>query len=202
MVRVKDVKPHRCDEVLWKIVEPLRSAKSPVVGEVGSWQGRTALLMAEWIFGPGGVFYAVDHFRGSEGDDQALRAAAGNRLLHGYFERTRHQSNLHTLVMGSLEAANIFKDNMFDFFYIDGDHLYKSIKADIEAWYPKVKPGGVLGGHDCGCHANDVDPAILMIEDRPRHEETTLFPGVIRAVCERFDKEQLHIEKGIWWIRK
>ena len=35
-----------------------------------------------------------------------------------------------------------------DFVYIDGNHTYKFVKKDIELYYPKVKYGGVIGGHD------------------------------------------------------
>lgn len=42
----------------------------------------------------------------------------------------------------------------FDFVYIDAAHDYKSVKADIEAWWPTVKSGGMMGWHD---HENKPD---------------------------------------------
>jgi predicted O-methyltransferase YrrM len=48
----------------------------------------------------------------------------------------------------SVEAAKDFPDGHFDFVYIDGDHSYECCKEDMEAWYPKIKKGGVLCGHD------------------------------------------------------
>jgi hypothetical protein len=35
-----------------------------------------------------------------------------------------------------------------DFVFIDGDHTEEGCRRDIEAWLPKVKPGGLLCGHD------------------------------------------------------
>ena len=49
-----------------------------------------------------------------------------------------------------MEAVNNFKDNILDFVYIDADHRYEAVKADILAWLPKVKKNGWLCGHDYG----------------------------------------------------
>lgn len=45
-------------------------------------------------------------------------------------------------------AAAPFSDAYFCFVYIDGLHDYESVKKDIVAWYPKVREGGVIAGHD------------------------------------------------------
>lgn len=50
--------------------------------------------------------------------------------------------------MDSLAAAEVFSDASLDFVYIDGSHLYESVKADFGAWYPKVAQGGIIAGHD------------------------------------------------------
>jgi hypothetical protein len=41
-----------------------------------------------------------------------------------------------------------FQDEYFDFVYIDADHSYEHVKLDMELWWPKVKRGGVMAGHD------------------------------------------------------
>lgn len=45
-------------------------------------------------------------------------------------------------------AVNLFQDNSLDFVYIDANHTYECVYEDIELWYPKVKPGGIVAGHD------------------------------------------------------
>lgn len=50
--------------------------------------------------------------------------------------------------MVSNDAAKLFADNSLDFVYIDGNHLYKNVFEDINAWFFKVKKGGIIGGHD------------------------------------------------------
>lgn len=48
----------------------------------------------------------------------------------------------------SEDAVADFKDNSLDFVYIDGNHEFDYPLRDIENWWPKVKKGGFLAGHD------------------------------------------------------
>lgn len=48
----------------------------------------------------------------------------------------------------SVEAAAKVPDGSLDFVYIDARHDYESVKEDLEAWFPKVRPGGIFAGHD------------------------------------------------------
>lgn len=48
----------------------------------------------------------------------------------------------------SLKAVKGFKDGSLDFVYIDGNHDYQEVRKDIRVWYPKVRIGGIIGGHD------------------------------------------------------
>lgn len=48
----------------------------------------------------------------------------------------------------SVEAAATYAEQSVDVVYIDADHEYESVSADIDAWLPKVRSGGFIGGHD------------------------------------------------------
>ena len=48
----------------------------------------------------------------------------------------------------SVDVAKMFPDDCLDFVYIDADHDYEHCKQDIEAWFPKVRNGGLVAGHD------------------------------------------------------
>lgn len=48
----------------------------------------------------------------------------------------------------SADVARQFDDGSFDFVYIDADHTVDGVRSDIAAWWPKVRDGGVMGGHD------------------------------------------------------
>lgn len=48
----------------------------------------------------------------------------------------------------SHDAAPIFHDRELDFCYIDANHSYEAVLQDLTDWWPKIKDGGLLGGHD------------------------------------------------------
>lgn len=49
---------------------------------------------------------------------------------------------------GSSETASQFEDGSVDFVFIDANHTREFVRDDINAWLPKVKPGGIIAGHD------------------------------------------------------
>ncbi len=55
---------------------------------------------------------------------------------------------LRVLKMPSVEAAKLFPEKYFDLVYIDGDHCFLAVTDDTQAWLPKIKEGGIIGGHD------------------------------------------------------
>jgi hypothetical protein len=51
----------------------------------------------------------------------------------------------------SVEGSKFFEDGSLDFVYLDANHEYDYVKADLEAWWPKIKRGGLFAGDDYGC---------------------------------------------------
>lgn len=48
----------------------------------------------------------------------------------------------------TVRCAQHFADQYFDFIYVDARHDYKGVTQDLHAWFPKLKPGGIIAGHD------------------------------------------------------
>ncbi len=48
----------------------------------------------------------------------------------------------------SLDAAKNVENRSLDFVYIDASHRFEHVVADLAAWVPKVKTGGIVAGHD------------------------------------------------------
>ena len=61
-------------------------------------------------------------------------------------KRFKQRSTIHR--MASLDAAELVDEGSLDLVFIDADHSYSGCLADCWAWWPKVKPGGWLSGHD------------------------------------------------------
>ena len=91
----------------------------------------------------------------------------------------REFDNISWIYKNSSDAVKLVPNNL-DFVYIDGNHEYNFVKEDIENYYPKLKVGGVLGGHDI------------------------TIPDVAKAVCELVAKYDLEINIRLddWWIIK
>jgi len=120
--------------------------------EVGSWKGRSAAFLGVEIINSGKPIklYCVDTWKGSL-EHQGLDCIKNDSLYHEFIINTKSiDSVIIPVRMPSLEAAMQFEDNSIDFVFLDASHEYEDIKADIEAWYPKVKPGGLFAGHDYG----------------------------------------------------
>lgn len=54
----------------------------------------------------------------------------------------------HVLRAFSVDAAARFEDRSLDFVYVDSNHRYECVVADLAAWVPKVRSGGIVAGHD------------------------------------------------------
>jgi hypothetical protein len=114
--------------------------------EVGSWKGKSAVYLAHRLqdIGKQGQIDCVDTFQGD--------ADTGNESVHGQFDRNVRSSKAQGIIITqegtSLFHAALMQDSSLDGVFIDAAHDYESVRADIAAWLPRVKPGGFFGGHD------------------------------------------------------
>jgi predicted O-methyltransferase YrrM len=141
--------------------------------EVGSWMGASTCFIAGGLKGAGAKIFAVDNFQGLStcGEDSAwynrhfkkLGSNSTLEIFRANFAALGFAERAEPVVSDSLAAAKTLaaKRGAIDFIFIDGDHSYEACKADIEAWTPFVKPGGVIAFHDFGSRADGVTRAIF-----------------------------------------
>jgi predicted O-methyltransferase YrrM len=114
--------------------------------EVGVYKGKSILFLAEALQDQGKRvdLYGVDTFKGSQEHN-----IKGNELLLEYLNNVYFfRDKITTIMQPSVQAAKEFADDSLDFVFIDAAHDYQNVCADIKAWRPKVKKGGMLAGHD------------------------------------------------------
>ena len=118
--------------------------------EIGSWKGRSSVYLGVEVMNSGKDIevMCVDTWLGSvehEGWDILNEDGLYKEFMHNIEPVS---SVVTALRMESLKAAWDFEDGSLDFVFIDASHDYENVIADIIAWYPKVKEGGVIAGHD------------------------------------------------------
>jgi predicted O-methyltransferase YrrM len=63
-------------------------------------------------------------------------------------EMLKNYDNIHKLKMNSVAGSMEFDNESLDLVYIDAAHDYENTMNDIRSWFPKVKKGGIVAGHD------------------------------------------------------
>lgn len=106
-----------------------------------------------------------------------------------------------TLMIGTgMDLARIFPEKSADYVYIGADHRYTPAKADISAWMPKIRPGGVLCGH---AYTKHLEPDTDMWRSLDNQPEQDFYPhpgihfGLVKAVNELLTG--FEVENTIWW---
>jgi hypothetical protein len=96
---------------------------------------------------PGLHLIMVDPWRPYKGYREHVTA----EKLHGFMlkaiERTS-QYNRWVIRESSMDALNYVPDSSLDFVYIDANHDFLNTTQDIHHWERKVRPGGIVSGHD------------------------------------------------------
>jgi len=121
--------------------------------EVGVANGDSAIYLAQQIHKTGKKFklYMVDNM--DYGKYIQMKTIYENIIKSGLGEF------IEVVPYESLKAVKLFNDGFLDFVYIDSSHEYEQTKKEIATWFPKVKDGGILSGHDF-C-AEEVNKAVL-----------------------------------------
>lgn len=120
--------------------------------EIGSWFGKSAVFCAVEIINSGKEIKldCVDPW--TDGGPDLKHKTEGwepDALYNAFLKNIEPVKHIVTPVrMPSVEAAARYEDNSLDLVMIDGDHSYEAVCADIDAWKPKVKHGGILAGDD------------------------------------------------------
>ncbi|MFD5430157.1 class I SAM-dependent methyltransferase [Streptomyces sp. NPDC127084] len=127
--------------------------------EVGTYCGRSAILLADAAREAGTVAVTVDHHRGSEEqqpgwdyhDPEVVDPEVGLMDTLPTFRRTLHKAGLEEHVIAivgrSPQVAKMWGGKV-GLVFIDGGHTDEHATNDYEGWAPHLAVGGLLVIHD------------------------------------------------------
>lgn len=168
------------------IVADLPKDRPSTVVEVGTWVGRSTAYLGVEIVNSGkpATLVAVDHFKGAAEITTERRVAMVPESEAIFRRNLAPVANalgdrFRVLVSDSAAAASAFADGSCDVVWIDAAHDYDSVSKDLDAWWPKVRPGGLFAGDDI-----------------------KKCPGVTQAVTERFSPSAAVGKTCYWMVRR
>ena len=154
--------------------------------ELGAWFGKSTNYLATKIreSKKNIKFTAIDTWKGTDNEElhQNIVGAFNGDIFYEFIDNTTLSNNYSAFDIikdSSYNSAKLFRNSSIDYMMIDAGHTYDDVKSDINIWYNKIKPGGIISGDDYG---------------------TNIFEGVTKAVNEYFYDQ---VNQNNWsWMRK
>jgi hypothetical protein len=166
------------------VVMQVLNIPNPVCAEIGTWVGKNAEMMLD--LDPTMTLHCIDAYTNvgvtedySEGQPEEVKAKAKARL-------ERFGDRIKFVYQQSEVAYSTYPDEYFDYIYIDGDHSYWGAYRDMRTWWPKVKKGGLMGGHDIAM--GSVSKALIDFAD-----DNCILPKTYKLECGG---------RSDWWVEK
>jgi predicted O-methyltransferase YrrM len=163
----------------------LKGKKDLIGAEIGVAYGYNARSMLQELSIK--KLYLIDPYtKYGKSKDVQREKGPGESTLKGAMELLEPwEDKLFWLYDTSANAVVKIPDDSLDFVYIDGHHQHIYVKNDIILYWPKIKIGGLMAGHDY----------------------TRYRPGVVKAVNEMFEKFDVvgctrYVKARDWWVWK
>lgn len=125
----------------------IAAARTPkgVVAEIGVAGGHfTEQILATWP--TCSKLFAVDCWGPFEGNH--ITDADQEQRYRDVVKKFSAYKNVEIVRLYSDMAALATPDESIDFIYIDGDHSHDAALLDLQSWFPKLKRGAIMAGHD------------------------------------------------------
>jgi predicted O-methyltransferase YrrM len=187
--------------------------------EIGTWFGRGSTRIWLDSLPAGSSLTLIDSWKKYVSSADKARGPASYVLMDALphsaivstlkeiyrFEGAKNDISV-TVVRGqSRDVLPRWRDESFDFIYLDGSHYYEDVKSDIALSKRLLKPdGAILCGDDYEKFASEALLALAR-ENRDRdyiglEDGSAFHPGVMLAIAEEFGA--VNMKSGFWWIHR
>ncbi len=170
--------------------------------EIGVWKGHLSeylltylpnieqyLMVDRWVAAPEGSAYWQTVDKKARADVATMTRAKNmaTRLTNFAADRRR------ILRLESGDAAMGVAEESLDFVFIDADHSHYGVSRDLRLWYPKLRPGGIMSGHDIDQdHLPDVTVAVGDWLRERGFKESDLRRGLHKTYFVRKPREKMN----------
>jgi hypothetical protein len=89
----------------------------------------------------------------------------------GVQRRFKKHKNVTVHKATSQEASTLFRNNYFDWIFLDGNHSYEFVKEDIKLYLPKIKEGGYILGDDYWWRIREGLPVKRAVDEMVKREK-------------------------------
>jgi hypothetical protein len=130
------------------VINMIRDGRCEKVIEIGIWKSDTTKRVLKACSDVVTEYWAVDEWKvmcDGHGKQSNRSPEHWEEMYYYACRLMRWYPQLKVLRMGSVVAANIFPDDYFDALFLDANHYYRYVMADIKAWFLGII-GGVLKG--------------------------------------------------------
>jgi len=198
------------DALVWAVETVINKCTHDIkCVEVGTYVGGSAVVIGSLLTGKGRL-YCIDERK--------------QPSLVTNLESYRVTETVEFIHNSSVKASKGFEDESLDFIYIDADHHYSGVYSDVKHWWPKMKSGAMVCGHDCQVLYRDLSdaqrdkivsskgtfkvPYDHLLPDLAFEckwwDFPNIHPGIILAVWDMFGEAANLVKLGssIWYIVK
>jgi len=176
-----------------------------VAYEIGAWTGMSTCCIGKIVKGCHGTLTTIDNFGGSNVTQENLLSKINVRKILEKNLKRFGVDDVVTILERNSDECDDIPDNSIDFLFIDADHRYTQFKKDLKNWYPKIKQGGVISGHDCNGSGWKEE---YLEQDAETIGNKAIHHGVNKALVEEFgNRVGLFLNDGkmlssIWVVNK
>ena len=141
------------------------------------WKGKKLFMVDSW-----------QHISGLRDCNNPDTEVHLNNMVNACLNTHIHRNRACIIRDMSVRAAELFDDGELDFIYLDAGHDFESVTRDLEAWFPKIKDGGLLCGDD--------------YLDGEKYETTFAVKSAVDKFFEGKEVGSTWEDQPTWWVWK